>query len=163
MGDIEERWRESERQMYAERAAKAARGRIITLAVLNLLLLAVGVITAIDLRRLNTPEGAALAWTEAALFGECRGYERLSLPDYPDEGEGARCRTLFVQAAPTRDVASTIAINPRGSQVAGETATVTVEVASPTRTVRPALSLRKEGDRWKVVRDPQTCAAVRCI
>ena len=163
MSDIEERWRESERQMYAERAAKAARGRIITLAVLELLLLAVGIITVIDLRRLNTPEGAALAWTEAALFGECRGYSRLSLPEPPEQGEDARCRELFEQATAARDEASMIAINLRGSQIVGQTARVTVEVTGPTRTVQPTLKLRRQDDQWKVIRDEVACSAIRCV
>jgi len=33
--------------------------------------LAVGVVAAVDLRRLQTPHGTALAWTGAAIFGDC--------------------------------------------------------------------------------------------
>ncbi len=86
------------------------------LGTLLALTLAVGTIAAIDLRRLQTPRGTALAWTGAAVFGDCMRYRELSVPE-PDEpqpdqrSDDELCRDLTRQTAGNRDAASEIGID----------------------------------------------------
>jgi len=49
--------------------------------LVGVLALGVGVVAAVDLRRLMTPTGTALAWTGAAVFGDGTAYERLSVAE----------------------------------------------------------------------------------
>ena len=79
--ELERRYAQAERKLDAYYDKRRRRGPPILLGTLLALTLAVGVTTAIDLRRLQTPGGAALAWTGATLFGDCTRYLNLSVPD----------------------------------------------------------------------------------
>jgi hypothetical protein len=91
----EQRWAEAERSLDAQTARRVRRTPGVVIGILALLVLAVGLTAAVDLRRLQTPRGASLAWTEAAVFGDCRTYFALSRPvDVDARSERDQCRQL---------------------------------------------------------------------
>jgi len=85
------------------------------LGTLLALTLAVGTIAAIDLRRLQTPRGTALAWTGAAVFGDCTAYLALSVPD-PAAPQEVRSDPLRRAVGPDRRpvVASSVTVAATG-------------------------------------------------
>jgi hypothetical protein len=96
--ELERRYAVAEAKGAGRTAATTRRGPVSLIAVLLGVALAVGVVAAVDLRRLQTPTGAALGWTGAAVFGDCTAYRELSVPD-PDEAgperdPDATCRAL---------------------------------------------------------------------
>src|SRR5206468_1137780 len=62
----------------AQAARRIRRTPAVLIAITGVLVLLVAITAVIDLRRLHTPRGAALAWVEAATFGDCRAYLSLS-------------------------------------------------------------------------------------
>ena len=168
--------RESERlrRLYARaetkhegnRARGARRGPVLLIAVLLGLCLAVAVTAVVDFRRLATPRGTALAWTNAAVFGDCPTYRRLSVPDpatAPDRRTpDALCRDLRRQTDAARSNAPAIGIDVRGVEQDGDRATVVVELRRPSGDAQVRLRLRRDGDDWVVVRTAATCLAVGC-
>ena len=129
--------------------------------------LAVGVVAAVDLRRLQTPRGTALAWTGAAVFGDCTAYDRLSLPD-PDALRDERrtdtevCRDLRRQTEDARENAARTGIDVLRVERDGDRAEVDVRVRRPDETDTVTLPLVRRGDGWAVVRTAPVCLAVGC-
>ena len=76
----EQRWDAAELTLQGGYRKRVRRTPGVVVGIMGLLVLAVGVTAAVDLSRLQTPHGAASAWTEAAVFGNCRAYLALSLP-----------------------------------------------------------------------------------
>jgi len=104
-----------EKQLEADRRRKMRRQPLILLGVLNALVLAVGTTAALDLRRLQTPGGTALAWVEAAVFGDCSVYRELSVPDRGtvERRTGmAVCKDLKAATGTARAQAGQIALLP---------------------------------------------------
>lgn len=164
---IEQRYAQAERKLEGARARSVARGPISLIGVLLALCLAVGVTAAIDLRRLQTPLGAALGWTGAAVFGDCDAYLRLSVRDpaavVPDERSDAElCRDLRARTEPARADAPRIAINAGPAIQRGDEAQVPVVVRRPEGERSVTLALRRKGDGWAVVRTAPTCLAIGC-
>ncbi len=162
-------------RLYAEAEAsldgyyeqRRRRGPPLLLATLLTLTLAVGAVTAVDLRRLQTPRGTALAWTGAAVFGDCTAYDRLSVAPSgrdPDRRDGReRCLALRTATQESRDQPTGVAIELGAIVQRGSVATAVVTVTRRNRpTARLTLDLRRQGRGWTVVRTPATCAALGC-
>jgi hypothetical protein len=161
----EERWARAERKLEVGYARRIRRTPAVVVAVLGLLVLAVGVTAAVDLRRLQTPHGATLAWTEAAVFGNCRAFLELSEPVDPTterRSDDELCRTLRRRTEDARGQTNRIEITAGTATQRGDTATVPVEVRRPGGTVRAVLDLIRRGDRWLVLRDEIACGSVGC-
>lgn len=161
----EERWARAELTLDVQAARRVRRTPGVVIGILALLVLAVGVTAAVDLRRLQTPRGAALAWTEAATFGDCRGF--LALSTVADPTTDARtddeiCRDLRRSTAPARADSTRIRLTAESVVQAGARAVVRVaaHTAEGTRTV--PLSLVRRGSDWLVLRAAGACGAVAC-
>jgi hypothetical protein len=164
---IEQRYAQAEEKLEDIKAQRVARGPVSLIGVLLALCLAVGITAAVDLRRLQTPRGTALAWTGAAVFGDCTAYLELSVPDpgavVPDRrSDGELCRDLRARTEAARSDAPRIAITAGQSTVSGRQARVPVVVARPDAERRVELRLRREGAGWVVVRTAATCLAIGC-
>ena len=159
-------WAQLEEEAAEKRRAKAKRQPLILLATINALVLATGLTASVDLRRLQTPGGTALKWTQAAVFGDCHDYLAYSVADrtaLPDERtEDQLCRDLRASTKQARADSITIGLTlgrvleqPYGAEVE---LTIT-RAKTPTRV---AMKLVKLGGRWRVVRDTATCSSVGC-
>lgn len=116
---------------------------------------------AIDLRRLQSPRGTALAWTGAAVFGDCTAYQRLSIVD-DERSEQEVCRALRARTEPARQQAGRVGIDVRSVEQRGRSATVGVELRRGDQVVRVELPLRRKGDGWGVVLTDEVCDVVGC-
>ncbi|MCU1589148.1 MAG: hypothetical protein JWP11_404 [Frankiales bacterium] len=161
----EQRWAVAERTLDASAARRIRRTPAVVIGILGLLIIAVGFTAAVDLRRLHTPRGAALAWTEAATFGECRPFLRLSRPDDPTaerRTDDEICRSLRAATARARTDASRIALQARSVRQDGASALVDVEVRRPEGAQIVTLHLVRRGADWLVVRSAGACGDVSC-
>lgn len=162
---IEERYAAAERTLDVARARRLRRTPAVLIALIGALVLLVAITAAIDLRRLQTPRGAALAWTEAATLGECRGYLALSRPvDVLSERrtDSQLCRALRAATADARTRGAALRITPLQVRQEGRTATVGVRVRKGGASYDVQLHLVREGPHWRVLRDEVACAAVGC-
>jgi hypothetical protein len=155
---LESRYAELERSLEPQRMRSIARGPIGLIAVCIVLSLAVGVTAAVDLRRLQTPRGTALAWTGAAVFGDCTAFERLSFGDFDER----TCRDLLESTADARQESGRYGIDVLEVEQRGRRATVEVEVRTPDGTRTVDLPLRRKGDGWAVELTEEVCDAVGC-
>lgn len=165
--ELHRQYVEAERKIEPQKARSIARGPIGLVGVLVVLVLAVGVVAAVDLERLQTPRGTALAWTGAAVFGDCRAYSQLSVPDGEEtRSEDEVCGELRVLTEPAREQAAQIGIDLLSVKQRGRAAIAEVELRRPqgerVRTERVELPLRREGDGWVVVRTDEVCDVVGC-
>ena len=163
---VEDRYRAMEDEAEARRLRKIRRQPVILLALINVLTLAVAATAVIDLRRLATPQGTALAWTEAALFGQCDSYAELSVADpaRPERRSSRkRCEALRVATATARQDVARIALNPVGTHVTGGQALASVRLRRSTGdAVVIALDLTRTHGHWRVVRSARTCRVLAC-
>ena len=161
---LERRYAEAEATRGGRSAATARRGPISLIAVCLGVSLAVGVVAAVDLRRLQSPPGAALAWTGAAVFGNCTAYRELSLrtpADVRDPEE--QCADLQRLTAPAREEADDIGVEVVEVEQDGDEAVATVRVARPEEPViEVPLPLRKVDDRWLVLLTDEVCDQIGC-
>jgi len=155
---VEQRYAELERSLEPQRQRSIARGPIGLIGVCVVLSLAVGTVAAIDLRRLQTPRGTALAWTGAAVFGDCIAYERLSFGDFDDSA----CLELIASTEDARQDSSQYGIEVVTVEQSGREAVVEVEVRTPDGMGRVDLSMRRKGDGWAVELTDDVCKAVVC-
>ncbi len=165
MTDLESRYAAAEQKLEVQRRRSIARGPVGLIAVLVGLSLAVGVVAAVDLRRLQTPRGTALAWTGAAVFGDCTAYDRLSIaaPGSPERRSDAEvCRQLRTTTTEARENAARTGIDVVQVRRDGREATVRVEVRRPEGAEQVELPLVRRGGGWAVVRTAEVCSAVRC-
>ena len=131
--------------------------------MLVVLSLAVGTVAAIDLRRLQTPRGTALAWTGAAVFGDCTAYDRLSIAPEPERrSDAAICRALTASTAEARAAASTIGIELESVEQRGREATARVAIRRGDDETSVDLPMRRKGDGWAVVLTDEVCRVVGC-
>ena len=164
---VEQAYARAERKLDAYYAKRQRRGPEVLLGTLAVLTLAVSTVVAVDLRRLQTPRGAALAWTGSAVFGDCTAYERLSVADPQAEvrerrSDRAVCRELQAGTLEARENAASIGIGVLSVRRTGPTATVGMEVRRREGTARVDLPLVRRGDGWAVVRTAAVCRAVGC-
>lgn len=128
-----------------------------------MLSLAVGTVAAIDLRRLQTPTGTALAWTGAAVFGDCTAYDRLSIPAESERrSDAAICRALRAATEDARAEAAGIGIELESVEQRGREATAVVVIRRDDEEASVELPLRRKGDGWGVVLTTEVCRAVGC-
>jgi hypothetical protein len=161
--DLDRRYAELERSLEPQKARSIARGPIGLIGVLVALSLAVGSVAAVDLRRLQTPRGTALAWTGAAVFGDCIAYERLSIPDEPEQRTDEEvCRRLVQRTEQARQDAGAIGIDVVSVEQRGREATAEVQLRRDGRTRTVELPLRRKGDGWGVLLTDEVCDAVGC-
>jgi hypothetical protein len=157
--DLERRYAELERSLEPQKARSIARGPIGLIGVCLVLSLAVGAVAAVDLRRLQTPRGTALAWTGAAVFGDCTAYERLSFGDLSERD----CLQLREATQEAREQAATIGIDVLSVEQRGREATVRVEVRRGDDAEQVDLPLRRKGDGWAVELTEEVCDAIGCV
>ena len=157
---------QAEQKLEGVKARQVARGPVSLIGVSLALCLAVGVVAAVDLRRLQTPLGTALGWTGAAVFGDCEAYLRLSVPDPAATAEprsdAQLCVELRMRTEPARAVAASIGISASEPVEQGEQARVAVLVTRPDGERSVTLDLVSQDDGWVVVRTAPTCLAVGC-
>lgn len=161
----EQRWATAERTLDVQAARRIRRTPSVVIAILALLVLAVGVTAAVDLRRLQTPGGAALAWTEAATFGNCRTYLALSRSNDPTaerRTEDETCQALRAATATARADVTRISLTPRSVERHGRDAVVVIDVRGPDGVRQVRLDLVQRGDDWLVLRSSGACSDVTC-
>ena len=164
---VEQAYARAEQKLDVYYAKRRRRGPEILIGTCVALALAVGTVAAVDLRRLQTPRGAALAWTGAAVFGDCTAYSRLSVEDPQSRVADRRsdttlCGDLREKTEEARGNAARTGIDVVRIEQAGREATVEVEVRRPDGTRRVDLPLVRKGDGWAVVRTPEVCRVVGC-
>jgi hypothetical protein len=165
----EQRWATAERSLDAQAARRIRRTPGVVIGILGLLVLAVGVTAAVDLRRLQTPRGAALAWVEAATFGDCRAFLHLSRPESRPEDPIAEqrtddqlCTSLRTATTQARAHAARTSLQPRAVVQHGPEADVTIEVRTPAGTRTLTLHLVRRGSDWLVLRRTGACSDLPC-
>jgi hypothetical protein len=162
---LEDRYGEAEAAEEARRRAKLRRQPIILLLVVNTLLLGTALTAMVDLRRLQTPGGTALTWTQAAVFGVCDDYLHYSVADVsrPDERTPDElCRDLRASTAQARTDSLKIGLRLSRVRLQDHGAEVDIVLTRSSQPVRVALRLLKIDGRWRVVRDQDTCASIGC-
>jgi hypothetical protein len=163
--ELSRRFAQLETSLEPQRQLSVARGPIGLIGVLAVLCLAVGVVAAIDLRRLQTPEGAALSWTGAAVFGDCTAFQERSVPvpGRPDPRSAAeRCDDLQEQTQPAREESARYSIEVLSVQEREGAATVRIRIGRPDDTSTVDLLLEERDEGWVVLRTAEACRAVRC-
>lgn len=162
---VEEQFRAMEAEAEERRRAKARRQPLLLIALVGTLVLGIGITAAVDLRRLATPGGTALKWTQAAVFGDCEDYLRYSVAERTSSDERSPdelCRDLRASTAKAR--ADSITIGLELGRVLDQPYGAEVEVVL-TRDKTPtsvAMKLVKVDGRWRVVRNALTCSSVGC-
>lgn len=162
---LEQRYGEQEAAADARRRARSGRQVLILLALVDALVLGTGLTAMVDLRRLQTPGGTALRWTQAAVFGDCDDYLSYSVGDRSggdSRTSGELCRDLRASTAQARadSIRIGLALGPVVQQA--RAAQVEVVLTRDRKPVHVPMRLVQVGGRWKVVRDGPTCAAVGC-
>jgi hypothetical protein len=157
---------ELERSLEPQKARSIARGPIGLIGVLVVMTLLVGIVAAIDLRRRQSPGGAALGWTTSVVFGDCDTYRQLSVP--PPDAAAERpqeevCGDLLRETEDAREEPARYDVELRSLEESRDEATAVVRV---TRADVPPfdveLPLRLDGDQWKVVRTFELCLEIGC-
>jgi hypothetical protein len=157
----EQLYRREEEELGRRRSASVRRGPIGLIAVGLLVALLVGVTAAVDLRRLTTPRGTALAWTGALLFGDCAAYDRLT--DGLTGSARTRCAALREASSAARERPSDVDFSVVRVEQAGPVATVVVRARMLGRpAVDVPLPVLRGGGRWRVQPTGATCAQLPC-
>ena len=163
MPTTEERWAAAERTLDRGYRKRIRRTPGVVVGITGLLVLAVGVTAAVDLHRLQTPRGASLAWTEAAVFGNCRAYLALSQPvGAESRSDDEVCRALHARTKAARDDPQKFDVEAGSVEQHGRTAKVLVRVTRPDATTQVALDLVRRGDDWRVLLDATACGQIGC-
>lgn len=158
---VEARYRREEQELVDQRRRTRLRGPVGLIAVCLVVDVAVAAITVVDLRRLHTPRGAALAWTGAVLFGDCTAFRRLTAG--PQGDAVVQCRDLRARTAVDRDRSRDVDFRVLQVQQTGSTARVVVRVRRPDQPDADVpLVLVRDGSRWQVERTAQACAVLPC-
>lgn len=160
----------SERQLAGERknelrtARQVRRTPFVVVGLLVVLTFAVGVTAAIDLRRLDTPAGAAQGWITATLTGDCARYRLLSVPERAEPRSDEEVCADLRRAADegVREAVRTRVRVVGDAEQEGSSARVEVELARDGGTATVVRLRLVDGDRWRVVRDAEACRLLRC-
>lgn len=166
MATQEQRWATAELTLDVEAATKIRRTPGVVIAITALLVLAVGLTAAVDLRRLQSPRGAALAWTEAAVFGDCRAFLALSRPidrEQDRRTDDRICQDLRGATKQARAVSTRIRITAAPGVRRARTADVSVRVQGPDGSRQVLLHLVRRGGDWLVLRQPGACGDAPCL
>lgn len=146
-------------EVLAARRARARWQVLILLLVIDLLVLAVGLISMVDLRRLQTPEGTALRWVQASVVGSCDDYLGYSVAsaDRPDpRTDDQICKDLRDRASKDRGMTYNLVL----SAVTDTRVQILLTRGEVTVAVDVAL-VRRDG-AWRVLRNALTCDSVGC-
>lgn len=138
---------------------------MLLLLVINALVLSVGLVALVDLRRLQTPGGTALRWVQAAVFGDCADYLEFSLPDSAVQDTRSPeelCQDLRQATATARNEQLRIGLHLGTVTQAVSTATAVVTLTRDGVPTRMEVKLVRSGGRWRVLRDAATCGSVGC-
>jgi hypothetical protein len=149
----------------ARKEATIRRGPVSLIVVCLGFALLVGITAAVDLRRLQTPEGTALAFAGAAVFGDCNAYRRLALRAADDDrDEDERCLEIRRATQDARDRPADVEIELVSAQEEGDTARAVVRVRRPgdDESEDVPLSMRPRGGGWVVELTERTCAVLAC-
>jgi len=157
---VSERQRAGERRNFERDQRRVRRTPPLTLGLVILLTLAVGIVAAIDLRRLDSPGGAALSWTEAAVFGDCDRYLLLSAAEAGSQDPRPREEVCAVlRETGTAALAQSTMIQVR--LVSAQPGSAELVVLRPEGEVPVHLDMVRDG-RWEVARNASACGAVGC-
>lgn len=164
MTTLEETYRRLEAEAEEKRRAKMRRQPLLLVGLVGALVLGIGITAAIDLRRLATPGGTALTWTQAAVFGDCDDYLEYSVADGLQDTRSPEqlCRDLRSATADARATSATIGLTLGQVQERGDRAEVAVTLVRDRRPQEVRMRLVRTDDRWRVVRDTAACAVVGC-
>ena len=144
---------------------KYRRQRLLLLVVVNGLVLSIALVASVDLRRLRTPGGTALRWVESAVFGDCDDYLRYSVvdPALPEtRSRDELCRDLREGTREARANSASIGLNLGAVTRHTNDATVAVTLTRQGKAAHVDVHLVRRDGRWRVLRDPATCASVGC-
>lgn len=145
--------------------ARVRRQTVLLLLVVNTLVVAVGAVVVVDLRRLATPQGTAMRWVHAAVFGECQDYLRYSVADpaLPERrAESELCQDLRLATAEARRNSVAIGFEAGAVEERASTATVTVVLRREQEKTTLRLQLVRRDGAWRVLRDRALCESVGC-
>ena len=165
MTTVQARWSQAEAAAEARRSTKARRQPLILLALLNVLVLGIGVTASVDLRRLNTPGGTSLRWVQSAVFGNCEDYLTYSVSDASVVDARSRaqlCRDLRAATVAARADSSTIGLRLGRIVRSGDRAEVEITLLRSGAPTVVSLRTTRLGGHWRVVRDRLSCASVGC-
>lgn len=163
--DLETRYAELEAAAEERRRARMRRQPLLLIGLVGALVVGIGIVSSIDLRRLQTPQGVALRWTQAAVFGDCEDYLHFSVGPAggtEDRSRAKLCRDLRAATADARRHNIEIGLRVRATTRSGSRATVALDLTRKGDTRRAQVDLRRAGGRWVVERDATTCAGVGC-
>lgn len=135
------------------------------LALVDALVLGIGITASVDLRRLQTPGGTALRWTQAAVFGDCVDYLEFSVadPTRPDSrSRDELCADLRAATADERNEQLRIGLRLQQVTQRGDRADVQVLLTRHDQPTPVRMHLVRRDGRWKVLRDAVTCGSVGC-
>ena len=144
---------------------RVRRQTVILLLVVNALVLGIATVVVVDLRRLATPEGTALRWVHAAVFGDCRDYLRYSVADpaLPERRADAElCQDLRLATAEARRNSVAIGLEAGTVEESAGSATVTVLLRREEEKATLRLNLVRRDGSWRVLRDRALCESVGC-
>jgi hypothetical protein len=161
----EDRWAAAERTLDVQAARRVRRTPWVVIGLTGLLVVAVAITAAVDLRRLQTPRGAALAWTEAATFGDCRGFLALSVvadPTQERRTDDEICRSLRRTTESARANATRITLTARSVARQGGSAVARIEVRTPEGIRTVTLTLTRRDSDWLVLRSAGACGELAC-
>ncbi len=158
----------SDRQLAGEQRNEARKQRAIrrtpavVVSLLALLVLVFGISAVVDMRRLDSPEGATRAWVQAALAADCDRYAELSVA--PDGTRPLTSDQCDLVKAAVRGLTGTITVTVGGiAMLPSQAATADVTVTAPGGAQRASrVELSKRSGDWLVVRTPSTCALLTC-
>jgi hypothetical protein len=159
--DLEARYAELEAAAEERRRARMRRQPLLLIGLVGVLVLGIGIVSSVDLRRLRTPQGVALRWTQAAVFGDCDDYLHFSVGT-DDRSRDQLCRDLRASTADARRHNIDIGLHVRKVSQQDGRAVVDVEITRRDETRRAQVDLRRSGGRWVVERDATTCVVVGC-
>ena len=141
------------------------RQRLLLLVVVNALILAIGLVAMIDLRRLATPGGTALRWVQAAVFGDCADYLEFSVagPDDADPRSPQElCKDLRTATEAARRDQLKIGLHLGPVQQGATEAQVRIGLTRDGKETPLDVHLVRRDHHWRVIRDQSTCSSVGC-
>lgn len=155
---LEQLYARAEQKNELRKAATVRRGPTSLIAVCLGVALVVGITAAVDLRRLQSPRGAALAWAAAAVFGDCTAYRELSSTELDDE----QCLELRERTEDARDDPQDVDVAVVEVREDGDRAVAVVRVRTEDREDRLEVDLQRRSGDWLVAPDAGLCDDVYC-
>ena len=160
---VEDRYAELEAAAEERSRARMRRQPLILIALVGALVLGIGVVASVDLRRLQTPQGVALRWTQSAVFGDCDDYLTFSVTDDVESRPTTQlCRDLRAATEDARQHNLSIGLVLDQVRRTGERASVSITLTRDEKRSTLLLTVVRRAGKWKVLRDAATCGSVGC-